>query len=169
MRKIKDLLNYVSPMKRWGHVGLPMFAQLVRSVCVCAFSPFVCPIHFISVLLSSAFYRAGDQTRDIDPRLFGATLNVGQGPTLTLLWFKASCWYRQHEIPTRAEWILPSTGDADLTFNRHWIGVSLYSVDTPRQHKALFSVEWLLARAGDGGPVLNRLWADVSCLLGIVW
>ena len=27
------------------------------------------PIHFISVLLSSAFYRAGGQTRDVDPML----------------------------------------------------------------------------------------------------
>ena len=33
------------------------------------------------------------------------------GPTLTQVWFKASCWYRQHEVLTRAEWILPSTGD----------------------------------------------------------
>ena len=50
---------------------------------------------------------------------------------LTQLWFKASCWYHQHEVLTTAEWILHSTGDAGPTFTRYWIGVSLYSVDTP--------------------------------------
>ena len=30
-----------------------------------------------------------------------------------------------HEVVTRAEWILASTGDARLTFNRHWVGVGL--------------------------------------------
>ena len=45
-------------------VYLP-YTYFVRSVCVCAFSPSVCPIHFISVL-SSAFYRAGGQTRDVN-------------------------------------------------------------------------------------------------------
>ena len=57
------------PLKRWGHVGLPVSAQFVRSVCVCAFSPSVCPIHFIFVILSSTFYRAGRQTRVVDAML----------------------------------------------------------------------------------------------------
>ena len=38
--------NYVSPLKRWGHVGLLLYPQFVCSVCVCAFCPSVCPIHF---------------------------------------------------------------------------------------------------------------------------
>ena len=48
----------------WGHVGLPLFAQFFRSVCVCAFSP---------------FYRAGGQTRDVDQMLGNA------GPPSTTL------------------------------------------------------------------------------------
>ena len=51
------------PLKRWEHVGLPLSAQFIRSVCVCAISTFVCPI------LSSAFYRAAGQARDVDPML----------------------------------------------------------------------------------------------------
>ena len=42
---------------------------------------------------------------------------------------------RQHEVLTRAEWILGSTGDTGPTFNRHWFGVSLYllpAVNTAR-------------------------------------
>ena len=31
------------------------------------------------------------------------------------------------EVLTRVEWILASTGDAGPTFNRHWVGVGLYS------------------------------------------
>ena len=73
----------------------------------------------------------------------------------------------QHEVLTRAEWIMTSTGDAGPTFNRHWIGLILYSVDTPQ--KALSSIEWLMARDGDSGPVLKWHWVDVSCLLGITW
>ena len=33
----------------------------------------------------------------------------------------------QHEVLTRIEWILASTGDAGPTFNRHWVGVGLLS------------------------------------------
>ena len=54
------------------------------------------------------------------------------GQTLTHFLFKASCWYCQLEVLTRAEWILPGSGESGPTFNRHWIGVSLYSVDTPQ-------------------------------------
>ena len=35
--------------------------------------------------------------------------------------------YCQHEVLTRAEWILANNGDSDPTFNRHWVGVHLYS------------------------------------------
>ena len=32
-----------------------------------------------------------------------------------------------HEVLTRTEWILVSTGEAGPTVNRHWVDVSLYS------------------------------------------
>ena len=38
---------------------------------------------------------------------------------------------RQHEVLTRTEWILAGTGDASPTFNRHWVGVGLYSPPAP--------------------------------------
>ena len=105
---------YVSPL--YTGVGKYWFTY-VRAVCL---SLCLSPIHF-SIGLAV---------------VFGAILNVGQhhrrraniNPANC---FKASCWYRQHEVLTRAEWILPNTDDAGPTFNRHWIGVNLYSVDTP--------------------------------------
>ena len=36
--------------------------------------------------------------------------------------------YHQHEVLTRAEWILASTDDTGPTFNRHCVGVGLYSL-----------------------------------------
>ena len=57
---------------------------------------------------------------------------------------------------------MSSTGDAGPSFNRHWIGVSFYSVDTPPQQKALSSVERLIARVGDGGPALDQQWVKCS-------
>ena len=69
--------------------------------------------------------------------VFGATLNMGQchrprayiNPALVqrIVLVPPACWYRQHEVLTRTEWILASTGDAGPAFNRHWIGVGLYS------------------------------------------
>ena len=63
--------------------------------------------------------------------MFGATLNVGQhyrrrayiNPALvqTIVSVPPACRYRQHEVLTRAEWILAS--DADPIFNRQWVGV----------------------------------------------
>ena len=109
-------IYYVSHL----HVGLPLSAQYVflsRSVC-----PF------------SGFYPVGSWP-NISPVLgycfvFGVTLNVGQhhrrraniNPALV----QTSCRYRQHEVLTRAEWILPNTGDAGPRYKRHWVGVNLY-------------------------------------------
>ena len=77
--------------------------------------------------------------------------------------------FRQHEVLTRAEWMMASTGEAGSTFNRHWLVSACTLWTHHRQQKALSSVEWLMARIGDGGPALNRHLVDVSCLLGIVW
>ena len=101
-------------------------------------------VAFISVSLSSAFYCAGGQTRaNISPVLgyrvvFGATLNVRQhhrqwaniNPALvqSIIPVPTACRYCQHEVLTRAEWILASTSDAGPTFNRHWVGFGLYSL-----------------------------------------
>ena len=81
---------YFTPLKRWGHVGLPLSAQFVRLVCVCAFSPFVCS--FLSCRQSNTkrWPNAGlmlahhlRRWPSISPVLgysvvFGTLLNVGQ-------------------------------------------------------------------------------------------
>ena len=86
------------------------------------------------------------------------------GPTLTQLWFKASYPYSQHEVLTRAEWILPSTSDAGPTFKSHWVGVGLYS---PPEVSTTRPACWF-----DAGPALQTLgskhWVNVSCLLGVM-
>ena len=46
-----------------------------------------------------------------------------------------------HEVLARAEWILASTGDAGPTFNRHCVGVSLYS--TPAVSTARPACYWM--------------------------
>ena len=163
--------------QRWGHIALPLSAQSV-SVCVC--------LPFIS--LQCFLYCRRSNTRRwpnvwlmlahrlqywvtvscLATHWMWASITDG-GPTLTQLWFKASCWYRQHEVLTRAEWILPSTGDAGPTFNRHCIGVSLYSVDTPPPTEITVQCWMVDGQSQQGGPGLSRHWVDVSCLLGIVW
>ena len=67
--------------------------------------------------------------------VFGATLNVGQrhrrraniNPALvqSTVPLPPACRYLQHEVLTRTEWILTSTGDDGPTFNRHRFGVGL--------------------------------------------
>ena len=109
--------------------------------------------------------------------VFIATLNVGAGVTcggssLTQLWLKAcagtaSMPGRQHEVLTRAEWILASTDDAGPTFKRHWVCVGLYSppaVCTARpaaqQTRGVEPVlVWCWASAADGGPELDQHWS----------
>ena len=59
-----------------------------------------------------------------------ATVTDG-GPTSTQLWFKASLWYSLSYTSPPLTGNMSSTGDTGPAFNRHWIGVSLYSVDTP--------------------------------------
>ena len=69
--------------------------------------------------------------------VFGATLNVRQHhrkwANINTAWVQSimsvptACRYCQHEVLARAEWILASTSDAGPTFNRHWVGVVLYS------------------------------------------
>ena len=69
--------------------------------------------------------------------VFGATLNMGQrhrrraNINLALIQriepVPPACRDCQHKVLTRAEWILACTGDAGPTFNRHWVGVGLYS------------------------------------------
>ena len=58
--------------------------------------------------------------------------------------------FRQHEVLTRAEWILAQhlTDIGSVSACTLWIH--------HRQQKAPSSVEWLMARAGDSGPALNH-------------
>ena len=72
--------------------------------------------------------------------VFGATLNVRHhhrqwaniNPALVqgIMPVPTACRYCQHEVLTRAEWILASTSDAGPTFSRHWVGVGLLGVLT---------------------------------------
>ena len=54
------------------------------------------------------------------PPWIQASVTEGE-PTLLKLWFKASCRYHQHEVLTRAEWTLDSTGPA---LDKDWVNVS---------------------------------------------
>ena len=88
-----------------------------------------------------------------------ASVTEGE-PTLTQLWFKALCRYRQPQVLTRAEWILASTDDTGPTFNRHCVGVGLYlppAVCTARPS------------ATSAGSLLGhrrRRWARIGTALG---
>ena len=178
------------PLKRWGHVGLPLSAQFVSVRSLRLYVP------FINVLLSRAFYCAGSTVYDAEPTLaqywvtepclaaywMCASITDG-GPTLTQLWFKASCRYRQHADTTSMKYWLGlngywpcSTGDAGLTFNRHWIGAGLYSPPAvcsarpaAQQTRGVEPVQvWCWASVADGGPELEQHWVNVSCLLGVL-
>ena len=66
--------------------------------------------------------------------VFSATLNVCQHhrrqaniiPALvqSILTIPPTCMYPQHEVLTRTECILASTGEAGPKFNRHWVSVA---------------------------------------------
>ena len=122
----------MSPLctQRWEHVGLTMYAQ-----CFCCVV-WVCVSHlFLLTQLLTQFCAS------ISPVIsycvvFGATLNVGlrhrQQANITpalvqsIMPVPPTCRYLQHEVLTRAEWILARTGDTSSTFNRDWVSVGLY-------------------------------------------
>ena len=105
---------------------------------------------------------------------FGATLIVGQrhrrraniNPALvqSIVPVPRVWRYRQHEVLTRAEWILTSTGDAGTAFNRHWVGVGLYSPPAvcparlaAQQTRGIEPVlVWCWASVADGLPELDQ-------------
>ena len=93
----------------------------------------------------------------LKPRRMLASVIEG-GPTLTQLLFKASCqYYSQHEVGllTPVEWILASTGEAGPTFNRHWVGVGMYS--PPAVSTNLLSTT---------KPANTRRWTSACLMLG---
>ena len=108
--------------------------------------------------------------------VFGASLNVGQRHRRRAKINQALVQSIVHEVLTRAELILTSTGDAGPTFNRHWVGVGLYSppaVCTARPAaQQTWDVEpvlvWCWASIADGGPELEQHWVNVTCLLGVL-
>ena len=126
---------------------LVYLCQLSVSVALCES---ICPIHFCpalsimpavkheTLMLAHRLRRWANISPVLGyPVMFGATLNVGQrhrrraniNPALvqSIVPVPPACRYCQHEVLTRAEWILASTGDAGSTFNRHWVSVCLYS------------------------------------------
>ena len=152
----------MSPLctQRWGHITSPLSAQ---SVSVCAKILFISLQRFLSCRRSNTrrWPYAGlmlahrlQRWANIIPVLgycvvFGTTLNVGQRhrrrvnitPALvqSIVPVPLVCRYRQHEVLTRTEWILASTGDVCTTFNRHWVVVGLSSPPAvsaiPSKHK----------------------------------
>ena len=86
----------------------------------------VCPLSLCLCVLSvcSAFYHAGGQTWDVDQMLGWCWPTVYDAePALAQYWATVSC--------LAPRWMIASVTDSGPTFNRHWIGVSLYFVDTP--------------------------------------
>ena len=74
---------------------------------------------------------------------------------------------------TTVEGILASTGDAGLTFYRHWVSVGLHCHCTARpvaqQTQGVEPVCVLCwASVADGGPELNQHCDNVSCFLGVL-
>ena len=92
-----------------------------------------------------------------------ASINPALAQSIVLV--PPACRYRQHEVLTRAEWILASTGDAGLTFSKHWVGVGLFSPPAvctagpqPSKHEALNQC-WF-----DAGPAPHTLcFAHARC------
>ena len=118
-----------------SHRGGDMLVYLCPHGLSVTFSPSVCLIHLCPSVQCFLWCRLSNRTSwpnaglcwpivyDADStlqywvtgsclvsHLMWASVTDG-GPTLTQLWFKASCCYHQHEVMTRAEWILPSTVD----------------------------------------------------------
>ena len=87
-----------------------------------------------------------------------ATVTDG-GPRLTQLWFKASCWYSL--CYTSPPFTLQNFqhGDAGPTFNRYWISVSLYYVNTSQPTESPVQC-WMV----DGQS--RRRWTSVKPALG---
>ena len=160
---------------------------------------FLCHISFVSVRSVLSVHHAGGQTIDVDPisgycwpTVYDAEPTLAQywvtvsyltprctwasvtdgGPTLTLLLFKASCWYySQHEVGllTTVEWILASTGDAGPAFTRHWVGVGLHCLTSSPANTRLEPVLVLCwASVADSGPELDQHWVNILCLLGVL-
>ena len=148
--------NYhISPLKRWGHVGLPLSAQFVRSVFVCAFSTSVCPIRFCASVQRFPPRRRSNTRRwpnaglmlahcprrwaNISPVLgycvvFGATPNVGQRHR-----------WRANINPALVQSIVPVPPACRY-----------------RQLYVLTRIEWILASTSDAGPTLNSHWVCVG-------
>ena len=110
--------------------------------------------------------------------VFGPTLNVGQrhrrraiinlALVQSIVHALCSMRVRQHEILTRAEWILASTGDAGPTFNRHWVSVGLYSPLTVSTTKEVIELPWHYQTSVllNVAPSNMRCWTSDSLMLG---
>ena len=106
------------------HVGLPLSAECtVLSVCpaVSIVQSRAAPANtrwwpYAALMLAHRLQRWANNrpvlvtVACLAPRWMWANVTDGR-PALTQFWFKSSCRYRQHEVLTRAEWILASTGD----------------------------------------------------------
>ena len=116
--------------------------------------------------------------------MFCATLNVCQhhrqwaniNPALvqSIMPVPTACRNCQHEVLTRAEWILASTSSVGPTFNRHWVSVGLYSppagsttrpacnwTQLPAKTRGHTSAGLMLGSVADCGTALNQHWVDV--------
>ena len=114
--------------------------------------------------------------------VFGVTLNVGQrhrrpaniNPALvqSIVPVPPACRYRQHEVLTRTELILASTGDAKPTFNRHWLVIATsskqYQTSCYSQQTQNFCITFIQRRPNvfDVGPTLYKCYTNLLRLLG---
>ena len=118
--------------------------------------------------------------------VFGATLNVRQhhrqwaniNPALvqSIMPVPTACRYCQHEVLTRAKWILASTSDAGPTFNRLCVGVGLYlppavSTTTPACYWTQLALNQCWFDTGPASQTVGQHWTSIgstSCLLGVL-
>ena len=118
--------------------------------------------------------------------VFDATLNVGQhhrwraniNPALvhSIVPVQPACRYRQHEVLTRAERMLASTGDAGPTFNRHLVSVVMYSPPaawiarprSPANTRRWTSAGLMLGKRCWRWARIGQHLVNVSCLLGVL-
>ena len=109
------IIIIMSPLWRGGgHVGLPLSLSLCLWVL-------------------SAMWRRSNMRRWHNARIMLAhrlqrhkrRANINPALVQSIVPVPPACRYRQHEVLTRTEWILASTGDAGPTFKIYWIGVSL--------------------------------------------
>ena len=160
---IQHLDLFISSLytQRWGHIDSPLSAQ---SVSVCARILFISLQRFLSYrwsntrrwpnagLMLAHRLRRWANIRTVFGHfvMFGATLDVGQHRRRRANSNSALVQSILPVPPTwsthcRAELILPSTGDAELTFNRHLVSeLELKPSKRGKNDEAMQHMYWMI-------------------------